>query len=261
MKSKIIRCLMAMFMVLGLTSCYERIDAGYEGIKVNLYGDNKGIGDVSLVTGAIWYNPITTAIYEYPSFVMTVDYPPFTVNAKDGSEFIVDPTMSIKMIDGTGPQVFKKYRKELKEVIDYTLYNYVKDAFRIQINSFDTDEIVSKRAEFEKKIEEQLSQALANENFTLEQLTSGLSYPETIVAAVNSKNKAVQEAMMVENQVKIAEAEAKKLIVRAEAEFKSNELRTRALTPAILEQMWIEKWDGKLPVYGSVPTMFKDISK
>lgn len=29
----------------------------------------------------------------------------------------------------------------------------------------------------------------------------------------------------------------------------------------ILEKMWIEKWDGKLPVYGQVPTIFKDISK
>ena len=24
--------------------------------------------------------------------------------------------------------------------------------------------------------------------------------------------------------------------------------------------MWIEKWDGKLPVYGQVPTLFKNIS-
>lgn len=35
----------------------------------------------------------------------------------------------------------------------------------------------------------------------------------------------------------------------------------QALTPAILEKMWIEKWDEKLPVYGQVPTIFKDISK
>ena len=39
-----------------LTSCgYERIDAGHEGIKVNLYGDRKGVDDVELVTGAVWY--------------------------------------------------------------------------------------------------------------------------------------------------------------------------------------------------------------
>lgn len=31
--------------------------------------------------------------------------------------------------------------------------------------------------------------------------------------------------------------------------------------PNTIEKMWIEKWDGKLPVYGQVPTIFKDISK
>ena len=41
--------------VLMLTSCigYERVDAGYEGIKVNLYGDGKDVGDVSLVKALI----------------------------------------------------------------------------------------------------------------------------------------------------------------------------------------------------------------
>lgn len=95
----------------------------------------------------------------------------------------------------------------------------------------------------------------------LEQLTSGLEYPQTIVESVNAKNKAIQQAMQVENEVKVAEAQAKKLIVAAEAEKKANELRQQALTPEILEKMWIEKWDGALPVYGQVPTIFKDISK
>lgn len=44
----------------------------------------------------VWYNPITTAIYEYPTFVQTVDYPPFSVNAKDGSSFVVDPTIPLR---------------------------------------------------------------------------------------------------------------------------------------------------------------------
>jgi regulator of protease activity HflC (stomatin/prohibitin superfamily) len=57
----------------------------------------------------------------------------------------------------------------------------------------------------------------------------------------------VQEAQRVENELKIAEAEARKKIVAAEADKQANELRTQALTPAILQQMWIEKWDGTLP--------------
>lgn len=260
--SKFLKGLLAAFMVMTsimFTSC-ERIDAGCEGIKVNLYGDDKGIGDIALVTGRVWYNPITTAVYEYPTYVKTVDYPKFEINAQDGSEFTIDPTVSLKLIDGKAPEVFKKYRKELDEVIEITLYNYVKDAFRIQLNSFTTDYIVSHRDSIEKAIEKHLSVALEKENFNLEQLTSGLKYPDIIVKAVNDKNKAVQEAMMVENQVKVAEAQAKKLIVAAEAEYKANELKTKALTPAILQQLWIEKWDGKLPIYGTAPTLFKGVN-
>lgn len=67
--------------------------------------------------------------------------------------------------------------------------------------------------------------------------------------------------MQVDNEVAVAKAEAEKLLVAARAEAEANKLREQALTPAILEKMWIEKWDGKLPVYGQVPTIFKDISK
>lgn len=87
----------------------------------------RGVDDASLVTGIVWYNPWTTTVYEYPTYVQTIDYEPFTINAKDGSEFTVDPTVSLKIIDGKSPAVFKKYRKELSEVISGTLYNYVKD--------------------------------------------------------------------------------------------------------------------------------------
>ena len=71
----------------------------------------------------------------------------------------------------------------------------------------------------------------------------------------------IQLAQKAENEVKVAEAEAKKLVVAAEAEAEANKLRTQALTPQVLEKAWIDKWDGKLPVYGEVPRLFKDISK
>lgn len=233
-------------MLITFSSC-TRIDAGHEGIKVNLYGSNKGVDNVELCTGMVWFNPVTERVYEYPTFVQTVDYDPFTINAKDGSEFTVDPTLSIKMIDGSSPAIFKKYRKSVEDIINSTLYNYTKDAFRVQLNKFTTDEIVSNRETVEKAIESQLREELTKEGFNLEQLTSGLKYPQSIVDAVNAKNKAVQEAQRVANELEIVKAEAEKKIVAAQAEKEANELRTKALTPAILQQQWIEKWDGSVP--------------
>lgn len=103
MKSKFLIGLLIAFMgMVSLSSC-ERIDAGHEGIKVSLYGDDKGVGEAALVTGRVWYNPFT-------------------------------------------------------------------------------------------------SEALHKENFQLEQLTSGLKYPQTIVDAVNAKNKAEKEANQLREQ-------------------------------------------------------------
>lgn len=241
-----------------LSSC-TRIDAGYEGILIKQYGSDKGVQDVSLVTGRVWYNPWTETVAQYATFVQTVDYQAFDVNAKDGSEFSVDPTLSFNIVPGNSPKVYVKYRKTLDAVTQTTILNYVKDAFRLQMNKYTTDEIVSNREKFESDVQKTLQKVLEAEGFRLEQLTSGLKYPQTIVDAVNSKNKAVQEAMMVENELRVAEAQAKKMIVQAEAEKKANELKQQSLTPLLIQQQFIEKWDGKTPLYGSAPTFFKSV--
>ena len=118
--------------------------------------------------------------------------------------------------------------------------------------------MISNRQEFEKKVREVLVKQLEPEGFTLSQFTSNLIYPQTFKKAIEAKNNAVQTALTAENQVKTAEAEAKIKIARAEgaakalltnarAEAESNKLRQQTLTPLLLQQMWIERWNGKLP--------------
>ena len=248
--------------IVALTSC-TRIDAGHEGIKVNLFGDKKGVDEVSLVTGWVFFNPLTEKVYEYPTFVQTVDYNPFTVNAKGGLAFTMDPTVSIKIIDGKTPEIFKKYRLKLDDIVNTTLYTVVVNACRIQVNKFTPDEITSNRDSVENAIETQLRAELEKENFYLERLTTGLTYPSSIQEAIAAKDKATQDALRVQRELEIVEAEAQKKIVAAQAEKEANELRTKALTPAILQQQWIEKWDGTLPkvVTGEESALMLNLSK
>lgn len=260
MKTKlIVTTIVIVVAIMFFASSCTRIDAGHEGILVKQYGSEKGVQDIVLVTGRVWYNPLTEIVFEIPTFVQTVDYPAFTVNAKDGSVFIVDPTISFRVVEGKSPAIFKKYRKPLDEIINTTIFNYVKDAFRIQFNTYTTDSIISKRQAFENSVQNFLLTELNKEGFNMEQLTSGIQYPEVITQAIDAKNRAVQEAMQVENELKVAEANARKLIVQAESEAKANLLRQQSLTPLLIQQQFIEKWDGKTPLYGSSPTFFKNV--
>ena len=49
------------------------------------------------------------------------------------------------------------------------------------------------------------------------------------------------------------------MLTSAKAEAESIRLKQVTLTPLLLQLEYINKWDGKLPVYGTVPQMFKNI--
>lgn len=248
--------------IAALSSC-TRIDAGCEGIKVNLYGSDKGVDEITLVTGRVHYNPFTTSVYEYPTFVQTVDYKPFEFNSKDGSVFSFDPTVMMYLKPNSAPEVFKKYRKSMDAILKVTLVPIIQDAFKEEINVRTDNELISNQTAFQNAIEARLRDELAKENFCVTKVSTGIKYPDALVKAINAKNVAIQKKAEVENQVAVAEAEAKKKIIEAQAEKEANTLRTVALTPAVLQQMWIEKWDGTVPtvITNGNSSTFIDLSK
>lgn len=260
-----------MWLAMSMSSC-TRIDAACEGIKVNLYGSDKGVDDVVLVTGMVWFNPFTEEVYEYPTYVQMVDYEPFEINAKDGSKFTVDPTLNINPISGKAAAIFKKYRKPLDEVIHDVLKTHIINAYRIKLNAYTTDELVSKREEFERVTEDYLREVLAKENFELGEMTSGLKYPESLERSITAKNQAVQEALRISNEVAAIEAEAQKKIaaakgdaeaqrITADAEAYYNRTVSASLSNTLVQMKALEKWDGKTPIVSGGASTFIDASK
>ena len=256
---------MLTLIMFAFTGC-ERIDAGHVGVKVNLYGDGKGVDDVTEVTGWVLYNPISTKIVEFPTYVQHKEYKKveegvdesFVVNSKDGSEFHCSPMVNYAVKREKVPYIFAKYRVELDKIEEGFLKTSIYDAFRVVANSYTADELISNRQQFEIKVRQVLEKQLAPEGFILQQFTSNLVYPETFKKAIEAKNNAVQQALMAENKVKQAEAEAKikiataegnaqALLTNARAEAESNRLRQQTITPLLLQQMWIEKWNGDVP--------------
>lgn len=86
------------------------------------------------------------------------------------------------------------------------------------------------------------------------------SYNEAIAAKQKAQLEAEKQAIDNEKAVKKAEAdaqvqrtsaqaEADARLVKAEAEAKANELLEKSLTEQILQEAWINKWDGKVPEY------------
>jgi regulator of protease activity HflC (stomatin/prohibitin superfamily) len=275
MIKSIIGGVIAVVVLVFLMASCERIDAGHVGVKVNQYGDNKGVDDIVAVTGVVFYNPVTTRIYEFPTFIQHKEYKgdnSFIVNSKDGSEFSVSPIMNYSVQRDKVPSIFAKYRRPLEDIEEGFLKTAVYDAFRLATNKYTADELISNRAVFEIEVRRLLDGQLLKEGFTINQFTSNLIYPETFKRSIEAKNNAVQAALRAENEVKTAEAQAKikvataegnaqAMLTSAKAEAESNRMKQQTLTPLLLQLEYINKWDGVLPVYGTVPQLFRDVSK
>lgn len=265
--------IIGLFLITFLFKSCERIDAGHVGVKVNLYGDNKGVSDVTEVTGMVFFNPVTHSIYEFPTFIQHKEYVgdnSFVVNSKDGSEFHVSPIINYSVQREKVPAIFAKYRRSLDQIEEGFLKTAVFDAFRLATNVYTADELISNRQKFEIEVRRILEGQLLQEGFVVNQFTSNLVYPETFKAAIEAKNNAVQAALRAENEVKTAEAQAKikvataegnaqAMLTSAKAEAEANRMKQQTLTPLLIQLEYVQKWDGKLPVYGTVPQMFKNI--
>ena len=88
------------------------------------------------------------------------------------------------------------------------------------------------------------------------------SYNQAIAAKQQAQLAAEQQAIENKRAIEKAEAdaaviktnaqaEAEAKVIAAEAEAKANELLEKSLTEQILQEVWIEKWNGQLPQYVS----------
>lgn len=264
-----------------LSSSCTRIDAGHVGIKVNLYGDDKGVQDVTEVTGMVWYNPITTKIYEFPTFIQhkvwTLDSQEdspnneeFTVTTKDGLSLSFDVGLDYMVKPDKVTEIFKKYRKELKKISNEFIRTLIRNGYNNTASTFTAEDIVSRRADYENLVRNEIMTHMDSAGFIVSQMSiiGKIRLPETLEEAINSKIRAVQEAIKAENEKQRVIAEAQKAIeeakgyaqakkIKADADAYEYNVKKQALTPLIIQQQFIEKWDGKLPVYGEVPKLMK----
>ena len=237
---------------------FENIDAGNVGIRINLYGSDKGVDNITLVTGRVWYNAWTTKIIEFPTFTQSVDYDSFVITTKDAAEFKVDPKLNYHINPEKVPQIYRQYRRPLGEIQQGFMKNTIYDAYRIVANSFSSDSVMSNREAFEDRVQNVLTKTLGKDGFIYDQLTSAITPPPSLRQMIDEKNTSIQARLKAENMAKQAEAEAKVIIARAEgqakatlikarAEAEANQLRQKTLTPLLIQQEWVSKWNGVLP--------------
>ena len=264
----LILLLIAMPFIRGLLFSWKVIEPGYTGIKINRLV-NKGITRENIVTGFIFYNPIQSSIVVYPTFIQRVAWThdktegkavneELTFNTKDSVPVNIDVAVSYQLDAARVPEFYTKFRADN---IDSFTHGFLRDTTRNIVanigSEYNFDDINgTKKEEFLQLVGKALNENVRQFGVNIQQfgLIGSLRPPQALLEAVNAKTQAIQKSIQVENEVRAAQAEAKKKIAIAEGEAAANRALASSLEPRLLE--WerlkimrdqVAKWNGKMP--------------
>ena len=153
----------------------------------------------------------------------------------------------------------------LDVVIDNDIKKMTEGEFNNIVGKYKSTELHDHKDEIIKHIKDTVIPYFKEYGITITVLgfKEGISFenPE-IQEALDAKFASEQDLVIQQNKNEAslakAEADAQAIIIAAEAQAKANELLSKSITDAILEQMYYEKWDGKLPsVYGTESSLIQ----
>lgn len=266
-----------------ITSC-TTIPPGSVGIVVHNFGDNKGVDNVATTTGFTWYNPMSTSIYEYPTNIQTAKWTKdpnegnpvneeITFTNKDNMVISADVSVSYSLLYEKVPYFYVKFRND--NIEDFThgyMRNVVRDAFNESGGAYSIDQIMGDNTAFITAVKTKAQTHLEAIGVRIEQfgIIGAPRPPASVIQAINAKLQATQLAIQKENEVRQSVAQAQKdiaeargdsaaKVIRAYGEAKANQLTQQTITDNLIQWKMLDTWDGKLPVYGVVPQMFKSV--
>lgn len=146
----------------------------------------------------------------------------------------------------------------LEVIIDTDIKKMVEDRFNLETAKYTSTELGAKKGEIMEAVKNYVVEYFRDYGITITVLglKEGISFENpAIQIAIDEKFASEQKLVIQQNENEAnlarAQAEAEAMIMLAEAEARANELLSQSMTPALLEKMYYEKWNGELPyIYG-----------
>jgi regulator of protease activity HflC (stomatin/prohibitin superfamily) len=260
-----------MLMCLMLAYSCSKVPAGHVGVKVSLYGSSKGVNAEVLDVGKYWIG-VNEELYLFPLFKQTY---PFTKAATEGSQ--TDESFDFQTVEGMSvncdvgvtlhlekdkvSSIFQTYQKGIDEIIHQFLRNEIRNAFTTSASKYKVDYVYGEgKGKLLKEVTDMVKAKMVPQGIVIEDLylLGNFRLPQQVIDALNSKITATQRSEQKENELREAQAEAKKIVAKAQgdaeatltearAEAEANRIKMQSLTEMLIRYQTVQRWNGVLP--------------
>lgn len=237
-------------------SSMRSIDTGRIGV-VTRYGKVTGR---ELSEGLSWVAPWgVDNVTEYDVKTKKVE-----ANAKAATKDLQDVTATVALTyqvnRGKVSEIHQKVGKDFQSI---EIDPQVQEAFKAISARYTASELITNRAEVKQAVIDNLSERVQKDGrYTVRDLAiTNFEFGQAFNDAIEAVQVANQNVAKARQELETTKVEAEKRIAEATAAAESQRLQQQTLTPQLIQKMWIEKWDGKLPTTATGDSTILSIPK
>ena len=206
-----------------------------------------------------------TELWEVPLFDQRSTFEnPLKLKSADNTEFSAKPQYSYKIIESRAIDIVfdnkhigngNEFLTNLENnILEPRIYDIVKEESR----KFITDTLMSNGGSlrFEKGIEALVKAEFHNRGLELINFSSQLDFSDKVKEKIDTRNEVNTNVTVIDQQI----IEQRKQNELAKLKAEENIILSKGITNEILKQQFIEKWDGKTPLYFNSPLNINDVS-
>lgn len=238
------------------TSC-TRVAPNYYGVLMENYGKD-GKNDYTRVKGRVSTWAAGTELFQVPAWEQRAKFTNdegqdrvLSLKAADNTAFTAKPLYSYAAVENRVVDlVFQNARlgsgdtfmKALEDnVIEPRIYDIIKEESR----KYNTDNLMASGGslKFEQDVQNILKKEFDNVGLHLISFSANLDFSDKVKAKLDTRNEVNTNLSVLDQQ--ILEQRKKNELEALKAE--QNIIRSRGITPQILQEYAIDKWDGKVP--------------
>lgn len=243
-------------LALAMTGC-SRVEPNQAGVLMEHYGKN-GKSDFTIVSGRVWLIAPGTELYTVPLFEQRAQFEKaVTLKSADGTEFLISPIYSFKVIRNRAVDVIFDNKQimndenAIQSVRQNILDPKIIDILRTEILSQKSTDLMAPGGNetFNDKARSLVADELAKRGFELVSFSAMLDYSSKVKTIIDQRNQSNTQIATIDSKIIQAEKELQLAKINSEIAIE----QSRGLTPQILQQQFIEKWDGKSSLYYGTP--------
>lgn len=253
------KILMVAITLLALTSC-ERVAPNYYGVQMENYGKN-GKSDYTQQKGSVVTIMAGTELFQVPAFEQRAEFKnedgskrTLILKASDNTQFTASPLYSYRVIENKCVDVvFQNSRLGSNDVFmraleDNVLEPHIYDLIKEESRKFSTDTLMASGGSlrFENLVQELVKKSFESKGLELITFSANLDFSDKVKAKIDTRNEVNTNVSLIDQQ--IIEQRKKNELESLIAE--QNKIKSSGITQQLLDQQFIEKWDGQTPLYG-----------